>query len=152
MKICLTSFGLGLLLGGCVVKHTTSGARNVHVVISPFEKTRAKSVARQFLTAYCEEEPKDPHLSPASGYRFEKATLEPDFDNWNVSFRRDDGADGCGYLNVKVNRGMKSAYVSREEEGPKPLPAIDGDEHYDTQRTLEDFRRQLAERRNLNHR
>ena len=152
MKICLIFFVLGLLLGGCVVKHTTSGAHNVHVLISPVEKTRAKSVARQFLTAYCEEEPKDPHVSPTSEYRFEKATLEADFNNWNVSFRHIVGVDGVGYLYVKVNRDMKRAYVVREEEGPKPIPAIDGDELYDTQRTLEDFRRQLAERRKLNHR
>ena len=151
MKICLLIIVLGLLLGGCVVKHRTSSVNNVHVVISPFEKARAKSVARQFLTAYCEEEPKDPHVPSASEYMCESITLTQDFENWSVCFRRIVGVDGVTFLYVTVNRDMKRAYVVREEDALKPTPAIDGDEIYRTQRILEDFRRQLAERRKLNH-
>ena len=146
MKVHTALASFFLLFGGCAVKVATSEHRSVYVPVRPFEKARAKQIARQFLLAYCGGEPKQPNELAVSKFTLEGASLSLDSDNWDISFHY---WNDPIILNVTLNRDMKRAYVELNDADPPSKPAIDGDDRYHTQRTLEDFRRQLDERRKL---
>jgi len=133
---------IGALLPGCVVKHTTPENRTVRVEISPFEKTRAKSVARQFFLAYMGGETKEPNQLTASDFKKVEADLSATLDAWSVLFF-------CSkdpiIVEVELNRDMTRAYLSLND-----APVIPRDRSYRPLRTLDDFRRVLAEDRKQN--
>ena len=149
MKIRPLLACIGMLFGGCVVKHTTPGGRTVHVAVSPFEKTKAKSVARQFFLAYFNEQPKAPNELVASDFKKVEAVLSSDFDFWSVVFSY---SKDPIHVTVDLSRDMTSARVSTLEMagasgGFRDEPVIRRDGSNGPFRTLDDFRWVLAEDR-----
>ena len=137
---------LGALLGGCVIEHTPPSGHKVHVLISAFEKSRATSVARQFLSTYLDCEPKEPGAMSSADFKCAGANLSEDLDDWTVAFMY--SRDPLSIV-VKVSRDLKSACLFEEHEGPEgDRPAIRGDGAYMVKRRLPEFRWMLSEQRN----
>jgi hypothetical protein len=131
---------IGMIFVGCVVKHTTPGGNNVHVITSPFEEARAKRVARQFFLAYME--PKESRAMSVADFKCTDAKISADFDEWTVTFSY--MRDPFNVV-VKVSGNLETACVYEENEGSGDRPAIDGDGDQCVKRTLAVFRWMLAE-------